>query len=61
MINTSKPTTSLSNSAYPSRGETWASITSQWQNETHTWLQISQLISNSSKVSSSIINTAKPV
>ncbi len=60
MINTSKPTTVFANSAKVSIGETWASITTTWASEVRTWLAVSQLFSNTSRTSSSIINTAKP-
>jgi hypothetical protein len=46
IINTPKPTTSLSNSTQPNKGETWASITTTWANEVRTWLQASKLITN---------------
>jgi hypothetical protein len=46
IINTPKPTTSLSNSTQPNKGETWSSITTRWNEETRTWLQASKLINN---------------
>ena len=46
MINESKPTTSITNSTQPNRGETWASITSTWASEFRTWLQASKLMTN---------------
>lgn len=49
MINISKPTTSLSNTAKVSIGETWASITTTWVSESRTWLAVSQLIGNIGK------------
>lgn len=46
LTNTSKPTTSLTNAAKVSIGETWGSIQSTWASETRTWLEVSQLITN---------------
>lgn len=60
MINQSKPTTSLLNSAKVSIGETWDSIITTWATETRTWEAVSKLIENSTKISSSITNEAKP-
>jgi len=50
MINQDKPTTSISNSTQPNRGETWASITTTWANEVRTWLQASKLMTNTSSI-----------
>jgi len=50
----------MTNASKVSIGETWDSITSSWDTETRTWLQISQLIGNTSKPSTSITNQAKP-
>lgn len=55
MINTSKPTTSIGNSSKISIGETWGSILTTWASETRTWLAVSQLISNVSKVTQSYL------
>ena len=49
MINESKPTTTVTNSAKVSIGETWASIASTWATETRTWLAVSQLFTNSAR------------
>lgn len=46
MQNVSRPTTSISNSTQPNKGETWSSITTTWATETRTWLQASKLINN---------------
>ena len=46
MINIDKPSTSISNSTQPNKGETWASITTTWANEVRTWLQASKLMTN---------------
>lgn len=50
----------MTNSAKTSIGETWGSITTSWQDETRTWLAVSQLIANSVKTASSIVNFNKP-
>ena len=60
MINTSKPTTSLTNGTRVAVGLTWANILTTWASETDTWLAVSQLLANSTKVSSSVTNIAKP-
>lgn len=60
MNNEAKPSTTLNNSPKISIGETWATIDTTWASETRTWLAVSQLLSNSSKVSSTISNQAKP-
>ena len=60
MFNTSKPSTSLTNTSRVSVGETWATITTTWATETRTWLEVSQLFTNTSRQSSSITNTSKP-
>lgn len=60
IANTSKPTTTLANSSKVSIGETWASIATTWASETRTWLAVSQLFSNTARVSSTITNTSKP-
>lgn len=51
----------LTNFSKVSVGETWDTVTTSWATETRTWLQISQLIGNTSKPSTSITNQAKPV
>lgn len=60
MINQDKPTTSVTNSAKINIGENWASITSTWATETRTWDEMASIISNSTKISSSMVNIAKP-
>lgn len=61
IINTSKPTTSLSNTVKVSFGETWADILTTWASETRTWAESGSLFGNLARQSSSITNTAKPV
>lgn len=46
MINESRPTTLLANSAKVSIGETWDSIITTWATETRTWEAVSKLITN---------------
>jgi hypothetical protein len=60
MLNQSKPTTVIANSARVSSGETWASITTTWASELRTWEAVSQLLSNTARVSSTMSNVAKP-
>lgn len=50
----------MTNQAKASIGETWGTITTSWATETRTWEQVSQLLSNSARTSSSITNQAKP-
>ena len=51
----------LINSAKVSTGETWATISTSWATEPRTWEAVSQLISNSARVSSAMTNQAKPI
>lgn len=60
IANESKPTTILSNGEKVSIGETWDSIQNMWNTETRNWLEVSQLLDNQPKQSSTIINTNKP-
>lgn len=60
MINESKPTTSFTNSTRINTGEIWNTNSNQWQNESRTWNESGSLISNVTKVSSSMTNTPKP-
>lgn len=50
----------MTNQTKASIGETWGTITTSWASETRTWEQVSQLLSNSARTSSSITNQAKP-
>ncbi len=60
IINISKPSTLIANQPKVSVGETWASITTTWATETRTWALVSQLLVNSSRQTSNIVNIAKP-
>lgn len=50
----------MTNAAKASIGETWGTITTTWASETRTWLAVSQLITNNTRTSSSIVNFDKP-
>lgn len=50
----------MTNASKVSIGETWGTITTSWASETRTWLAISQLIGNTSKPTTSLVNQAKP-
>lgn len=60
ITNQAKPTTSLTNSAKINIGETWGSDLNTWATELRTWAETVSIISNVTKVSSSMTNTAKP-
>ena len=60
ITNVSKPSTSITNTAKVSFGETWATITTTWATETRTWLATGSLFTNTTRQSSSITNIAKP-
>ena len=60
ITNTSKPTTSLTNTTRASFGELWSTITTTWAIETRTWLETISLMDNTARVSANITNTAKP-
>lgn len=50
----------MTNQAKASIGATWDTITTSWASETQTWTQASQLITNNTRTSSSIVNFDKP-
>lgn len=52
LTNISKPTTTLTNSSKVSFGETWDTWTITWATETRTWDELSSLIDNTSKPTS---------
>ena len=60
ITNTSKPTTSLTNSARPNFAELWSTILTTWASETRTWADVVSLFDNISRPSTSITNVAKP-
>ena len=60
ITNQAKPTSSIANSDKVNIGETWATITTTWATETRAWYEFASIISNSTKVSSSLTNVAKP-
>lgn len=49
ITNTSKPTTSLTNTTKVSFAELWSTITTTWASETRTWLDMGSLFDNISK------------
>ena len=60
LTNTSKPSTSLTNTTKVSFGETWDTWDTAWEDETRTWDEMISLLDNTAKPSTSITNTAKP-
>lgn len=60
MINTTKPSTSMTNIAKASFAETWATITTTWASETRTWLDCVSLMTNTARQTSSMTNVSKP-
>lgn len=60
MINTSKPSSSMTNVDRVQSAELWSTITTTWATETRTWLEAGQLLINISRVISSMTNTSKP-
>lgn len=60
MINTSKPTTSITNETRVASYETWGTIDTTWATETRTWAECASNIDNVSKPSTSITNVSKP-
>ena len=60
MINTLRPSSSMSNTARIASYETWATIITTWASETRTWAECQSLMNNITKITSSMTNTAKP-
>lgn len=60
IIGTTSALSGITNIIRPEQGETWGTISTTWGTETGTWLSVSQLISNTTKPTSSMINIAKP-
>lgn len=60
LTNTSKPTTSITNTTKVSFAELWSTITTTWASETRTWADMVSLIDNTSKPTTSLTNVAKP-
>lgn len=61
LVNTSKPSTSFTNSTRVSFAELWSTITTTWATETRTWAACASLFTDTSKPTTSLTNTAKPV
>lgn len=60
MINTSKPTTSITNGNRIQSYNTWDFNTSTWDSETRTWDEMGTNMTNSSRPTTVISNTSKP-
>lgn len=60
ITNASKPTTSVVNTERVSFAELWSTITTTWAAETRTWLDVSSLINNANRTTSTVTNVAKP-
>ncbi len=60
MENVSKPTTSFSNTAQPSRGIAWQDYNNTWDTELRTWDETGEIMDNISKPTTSFTNIAKP-
>lgn len=54
LTNTSKPTTSVTNTAKVSFAELWSTITTTWASETRTWADMVSLIDNTARPASAI-------
>lgn len=50
----------MTNAAKASIGETWSTIESVWSAEQRSWLQVSQLLVNNTKPSTTLTNESKP-
>ena len=61
ITNTAKPSApSFTNTNRVLSAETWATISTTWATETRTWAQTESEMTNTSRVSASITNIAKP-
>lgn len=60
ITNTSKPTSSVTNTTKVAVGETWATDLNTWNAESRTWDATISIISNIAKTSSSMTNIARP-
>lgn len=60
ITNQSRPSSSMANQAKINIGETWDTNLNQWQNESRTWDDMASIIDNITKISSTIINVARP-
>ena len=60
LVNTSKPTTSITNTVRVAFAVLWSTILTTWASETRTWQDLGSIISNSSKPTTNIINVNKP-
>lgn len=60
ITNVSKPSSSYANTVRPTTGLIWDDATMTWNAQTDTWDGTASLIDNTSRVSSSMTNIAKP-
>lgn len=60
LVNTSKPTTSLTNIARVVDYTTWDTNTTSWNTEVRTWDDMASTMGNITKVTANITNLAKP-
>lgn len=60
ITNVAKVSSSLSNATKIVDFETWASIQTTWASETRTWAETATLLDNTSRVTSTITNIARP-
>lgn len=61
ITNTTKPSSSMTNTAKAVGGQIWDTDLNTWAAETRTWADTVSTIDNISRVTSSITNTTKPV
>ena len=57
LINTSKPTTALTNATKASFAELWSTITSTWASETRYWEDLVSVMNNTAVADSSLWST----
>jgi hypothetical protein len=60
ITNTTKPSSSVTNTAKVASFETWATIPTTWASETRTWDDCQSLFEGFAKPSSAMTNTSKP-
>jgi hypothetical protein len=60
IVNQSRPSSSLTNQTKIDIGLTWDAATMTWDQALFTWDSTVSLISNATKISSSITNVARP-
>lgn len=60
LVNTSKPTTTLTNVTKVNFAELWGTISTTWASETRTWSATGSAFTNVLKPSTTLSNTVKP-